>query len=155
MVVRIAWLGNKDFGLGESFSTGAHGAVLRKPRAEAFAKWLFRDIAKSYWWTGGHKCWESLEGGNKPWKVENHWPRCSVQLRGKTFRENIYHKGNKWISDVQRIKKIWLMSLHDIQRNGCYAALKLQQKSLFCEFHSIISQCFESFHLLQKNTLLT
>jgi len=26
-----------------------------------------------YWWAEGYKCWESLEGSQKPWKIENHW----------------------------------------------------------------------------------
>jgi len=41
----------------------AHGTFLREPRAEAITKKLCRDIAKPYWWAGGHK----------PWKFENHW----------------------------------------------------------------------------------
>jgi len=58
----------------QGFSTGALGSVWG-PRGDspgALQK-LCRDIAKPYWWAGGHKCWESLEGGHKPWKVANHW----------------------------------------------------------------------------------
>jgi len=27
-----------------------------------------------FWWAGARMYWESLEGGHKPWKFENHWP---------------------------------------------------------------------------------
>jgi len=35
---------------------GAHGAVLRGPRAEAFAKQICRDVGAFYWRAGAHKC---------------------------------------------------------------------------------------------------
>jgi len=35
-----------------------------------------------YWWAGGQKCWESLEGGHRPWKVESHcFKRSDHNLR--------------------------------------------------------------------------
>jgi len=33
-----------------------------------------------YWWAGSRKCWESLEGGHKPWKFDNHWFNASLLL---------------------------------------------------------------------------
>ena len=35
------------------------------PQAEAKTRYF-------YWWAGGHKCWESFEGGHDSWKFENH-----------------------------------------------------------------------------------
>jgi len=64
---------------GSSATLEGHGAVPRGPRAKAFTKYLCRDIAKPKTKLGvllmsrGHKFWESLEGGHKPWKVQNHW----------------------------------------------------------------------------------
>ena len=40
--------------LGLSPSQRDHGAILLVPQAAAFTKWLCRDIAKPYWYAGGH-----------------------------------------------------------------------------------------------------
>jgi len=60
---------------------------------------------KPYWWAGDRRCWQSLEGGHKPWKVENDWPGVNlvrftqllVQMRMKTaFNRNPRRRFKTW-----------------------------------------------------------
>ena len=39
-------------------------------------------ILQNSWWAGGYKCWESLEEGQKTWKVESHWYKPSASMKG-------------------------------------------------------------------------
>ena len=79
------------------FSTGAlgprgdHGAVPRGPRAETFS--LLNTVAlpwycKTLWWAGGHKRWEPLEGGHKPWRLRTtvSWPLPNLESAHIKFR---------------------------------------------------------------------
>jgi len=52
--------------------SGAPGATSR-----GLYQIALRCTAKLLMSRGGHKCWGSLKGGHKPWKVENHWFRAS------------------------------------------------------------------------------
>ena len=72
--------------LNQGFSTGAALGPLWGPRSgspgatsrglyEIALPWYCKTQNKDryfYWWAGGQKCWESLEGGHKSWKFENH-----------------------------------------------------------------------------------
>jgi len=99
--------------LGPSVPLGGHGAILRAPWSEGFTKWLCRDIAKSYWWAGGHKCWEFLEGGHKQWKVEKHWSKPTyAKQRWKRIKRYILIRTHcKPGSCVSFIIKVWKQML--------------------------------------------
>jgi len=60
LLCKFAHLGlDQGFSTGALGSLGVHGEVLQGPRAGTFSP---KQRQGFYWWTGGHKCWESLEG---------------------------------------------------------------------------------------------
>jgi len=100
--------------LGPSVPLGGHEAILRAPWSESFTKWLCRDIAKSYWWAGGHKCWEFLEGGHKQWKVEKHWSKPTYAKVEKN--QKIHLDTNTLQARVMRVLHYQGMETNAVER---------------------------------------
>jgi len=64
--------------------------------------------------TRGHKCWESLEGGDKPWKVEKDWSRP----RDSTTRTHFF--GSAWCHQKYFIKYSTLTKFEYIKKKNIY-----------------------------------
>jgi len=110
-----------QLGLEQGFSTGALGPIW-VPRSNSLgtmSRGLYRIARLWYcntqnkaryihWWPWAHKCWESLEGENKPWKLEE--PLCS--WRSNTQFHKICCRKCSWHSKLTCVLAPQLAGMH-------------------------------------------